>query len=159
MGKNLNAIGLDTEKSAALAAGLNDLLANYQIFYQNLRGFHWNIKGEKFFELHLKFEELYNDVILKIDEVAERILTLGSTPLHTFSDYLRTSEIRETKDLSDSTSTVEATLNSFKITIVKERVLLSTAQQFGDEGTATLMSDYISQQEKTVWMLSAYQNR
>ena len=159
MGKNLNAIGLDTEKSAALAAGLNDLLANYQIFYQNLRGFHWNIKGEKFFELHLKFEELYNDVILKIDEVAERILTLGSTPLHTFSDYLRTSEIRETKNLSDTTSTVEATLNSFKILIVKERVLLSTAQQFGDEGTATLMSDYISQQEKTVWMLSAYQNR
>lgn len=159
MGNNLNSIGLDTEKSAALAAGINDLLANYQIFYQNLRGFHWNIKGEKFFELHLKFEELYNDVILKIDEVAERILTLGSTPLHTFSDYLRTSEIRETKNLSDTTSTVEATLNSFKILIVKERVLLSTAQQFGDEGTATLMSDYISQQEKTVWMLSAYQNR
>lgn len=159
MEKNLNSIGLDPEKSAALAAGLNDLLANYQIFYQNLRGFHWNIKGEKFFELHLKFEEIYNDVILKIDEVAERILTLGSTPLHTFSDYLSTSEIREAKDISDSTSTVEATLNSFKILIVKERAMLSNAQQFGDEGTATLISDYISQQEKTVWMLSAYQNR
>jgi DNA-binding ferritin-like protein (oxidative damage protectant) len=159
MGKNLNAIGLDTEKSAALAAGLNDLLANYQIFYQNLRGFHWNIKGEKFFELHLKFEELYNDVILKIDEVAERILTLGLTPLHTFSDYLSTSEIREAKDISGSTSSVESTLNSYRILVVKERSLLKNAQEFGDEGTATLMSDYISQQEKTVWMLSAYQNR
>lgn len=159
MKKNINAIGLDVEKSTALAAGLKDLLANYQLFYQNLRGFHWNIKGEKFFELHLKFEELYNDVILKVDEIAERILTLGSTPLHTFSDYLAKSEIREEKNLSDSASTVESTLNSFKILIVKERAMLSNAQQFGDEGTATLMSDYISQQEKTVWMLSAYQNR
>lgn len=159
MKKNLNAIGLDTEKSAVLAAGLNDLLANYQLFYQNLRGFHWNIKGEKFFELHLKFEEIYNDVILKIDEIAERILTLGLTPLHTYSDYLVVSEIREAKDLNDSTSTVESTLAGFQVLIVKERALLKHAQEFGDEGTATLMSDYISQQEKTVWMLSAYQNR
>lgn len=159
MKKSLNAVGLDIEKSVALSAGLNDLLANYQIFYQNLRGFHWNIKGEKFFELHLKFEELYNDVILKIDEIAERILTLGLTPLHTYSDYLSVSEIRETKDLSDSGSTVELTLSSFQVLIVKERSLLKHAQEFGDEGTAALMSDYISQQEKTVWMLSAYQNR
>lgn len=78
---NLNAIGLDQQLSEQLAVKLNDLLANYSIFYQNTRGFHWNIKGEKFFELHLKFEELYNDLLLKIDEVAERILTLGHAPL------------------------------------------------------------------------------
>ena len=74
--ENLNSIGLDVKKSAELAAKLNTLLANYSIFYQNTRGYHWNIKGEKFFELHLKFEELYNDLFIKIDEVAERILTL-----------------------------------------------------------------------------------
>lgn len=158
MKKNLNAIGLDSEKSAALAEKLNDLLANYQVFYQNLRGFHWNIKGEKFFELHLKFEELYNDVILKIDEVAERILTLGATPLHAYSDYLATSDIKEVKDSSDAKSTVQETLSGFKTLVVKERSILKDAQDADDEGTAALMSDYLSQQEKTVWMLSAYSN-
>ena len=69
--------------------------ARYSIFYQNIRGYHWNIKGEKFFELHLKFEELYNDLFLKIDEVAERILTLGHTPTHNYTDYRATSKIKE----------------------------------------------------------------
>ncbi|MCZ2337827.1 MAG: DNA starvation/stationary phase protection protein, partial [Chitinophagales bacterium] len=78
----MNLIGLDDEKAGKLAAQLNELLADYMIFYQNTRGLHWNIKGDKFFELHVKFEELYNNIFLKIDEVAERVLTLGYTPLH-----------------------------------------------------------------------------
>ena len=69
MTQNLNQIGLDKTASSDLADKLNELLANYQIFYMNARGFHWNIKGEKFFELHLKFEELYNDSLIKIDEI------------------------------------------------------------------------------------------
>ena len=81
-----NLIGIDKEKAKELVIKLNDLLANYQLFYQNLRGLHWNIKGKEFFELHLKFEELYNDAVIKIDEIAERILTLEGEPLHTFSD-------------------------------------------------------------------------
>ena len=84
----LNQIGLDPQSSELLADKLNELLANYQLFYINTRGFHWNIKGEKFFELHAKFEELYNDLFLKIDEIAERILTLGHTPLHSYEDYM-----------------------------------------------------------------------
>ena len=80
--KTTNRIGLDIDKSAELAALLNDLLANYSIFYQNTRGYHWNIRGNKFFELHVKFEELYNDLFVKIDDVAERILTLGHVPRH-----------------------------------------------------------------------------
>ena len=83
-----NRIGLDAGKSKELAALLNDLLANYSILYQNTRGYHWNISGDKFFELHLKFEELYNDLFMKIDEVAERILTLGYVPAHKFTAYL-----------------------------------------------------------------------
>ena len=81
----LNRIGLDLTKSEELATLLNDLLANYSILYQNARGYHRNIKGDKFFELHVKFEELYNDLFQKIDEVAERILTLGQTPGHKFT--------------------------------------------------------------------------
>jgi starvation-inducible DNA-binding protein len=74
---NTNRIGLNTELSNSLVTELNTLLANYQLYYQNLRGFHWNIKGDAFFTLHLKFEELYGDAVLKIDEIAERCLRLG----------------------------------------------------------------------------------
>ena len=90
-----NIIGIDKEKANELSRELNDLLANYQLFYQNLRGLHWNIKGKEFFELHVKFEELYNDAVIKVDEIAERILTLEGEPLHTYSDYLQVAEIKE----------------------------------------------------------------
>lgn len=151
-----NQIGLNTEKSAKLAGELNTLLANYQMFYQNLRGFHWNIKGPAFFELHVKFEELYNDAIMKIDEIAERILTLGATPFHTYSDYMMNSSIQEAKNVNDSEGTVTTTLANFKTLLELERKILELAGDAGDEGTNSQMSDYITQQEKTIWMLSAY---
>lgn len=154
--KNLNAIGLNHKKSKELAENLNGLLANYTVFYQNVRGYHWNIKGDKFFELHLKFEELYNDLFIKIDEVAERILTLGHTPLHRFSDYKKISGIKESTEVSNGKKAVENILNSFKTIISFQRGLLDLSAKAGDEGTNALMSDYIRAQEKLVWMYSAF---
>ena len=154
--KNLNAIGLESIKAKKLAEKLNELLANYSIFYQNTRGYHWNIKGEKFFELHLKFEELYNDLLLKIDEVAERILTLGHIPDHNFSDYKKTATLKESNQVSNGIKAVGAILSSFQIIIILQRELLLLSEEAGDEGTNALMSDYIRMQEKLVWMYSAY---
>jgi starvation-inducible DNA-binding protein len=152
----LNAIGLNEAKTAELAEKLNVLLANYSIFYQNTRGFHWNIKGEKFFELHLKFEELYNDLLLKIDEVAERILTLGFAPEHNYSGYAQNSTIKESKKVSDGIEAVRQILESFKTVIILQREILSLSADANDEGTNALMSDYIRFQEKQVWMYSAF---
>ncbi|MEX0812250.1 MAG: DNA starvation/stationary phase protection protein [Chitinophagales bacterium] len=151
-----NLIGLDKGNAEKLANELNLLLANYQLYYQNLRGFHWNIKGDQFFELHAKFEELYTDAQTSIDEIAERILTLGVTPLHTFSSYLKVTKIEEQKDLSDGKSTVNATLEALQTIIAQEREIMELASKTNDEGTATLISDYITKQEKVVWMLGAY---
>lgn len=95
--KNNTQIGLDRKQSEALAIELNTLLANYQLYYQNTRGLHWNIKGKHFFELHVKFEEIYTDAQEKVDLIAERVLTLGFTPMHTFSDYLKHATIKEEK--------------------------------------------------------------
>jgi starvation-inducible DNA-binding protein len=152
----LNLIGLNTHQCDELALHLNELLANYSIFYQNLRGYHWNIRGEKFFELHLKFEELYNDIVIKIDEVAERILTLGHTPEHRYSKYLKLSDIEESKPENDGKSAVSDIIKAFGILLIKQRVILSLSEKAGDEGTNALMSDYIRAQEKLVWMFSAY---
>lgn len=157
--KKLNSIGLDTKKSQQLAEKLNELLSNYSIFYQNVRGFHWNIKGEKFFELHLKFEELYNDLLLKIDEVAERILTLGHAPNHRYSDYKKLAKISESSHVSDGLKAVGTVVDSFQVIISLQRELLTLSAEANDEGTNALMSDYIRAQEKLVWMYSAFLNK
>src|SRR5210317_1621759 len=121
---NINSIGLESSKAEYLSEKLNELLANYSIFYQNTRGYHWNIQGEKFFELHLKFEELYNDLLLKIDEVAERILTLGYSPNHKFTDYFKTSDIPESDEVVDGSKAIGEILEAFKILLTKQRHIL-----------------------------------
>ncbi|MBS3805149.1 MAG: DNA starvation/stationary phase protection protein, partial [Oleiphilaceae bacterium] len=141
-----NFIGLDTAKTEKLAENLNTLLSNYQIFYMNVRGYHWNIKGDNFFELHAKFEELYDDLLLKIDEVAERVLTLGHRPAHAYSTYIERSEVPERKDVQNGKEAVENIVESFAKLIRKQRDLLSLAGEADDEGTVALMSDYISEQ-------------
>ena len=153
-----NSIGLNTEKSKSLVASLNTLLSSYQIHYMNTRGFHWNIKGGNFFELHLKFEEIYNDLLLKVDEIAERILTIEGAPLHAYSDYADNTLIKEVKNVSDGETAIQALLDGFKVLISTQRTLLNEATDADDEGTASLMSDYIKEQEKLVWMLKAYLN-
>lgn len=153
---NLNSIGLDIQKSEKLAVKLNELLADYSIFYQNIRGYHWNIKGDKFFELHGKFQELYENLFIKIDEVAERIRTLGHTPNHKFSVYQQEAKIKESSEVSDGIKDVQDTLESFKIIITLQREILDLSADAEDEGTNALMSDYIRGQEKLVWMYSAY---
>jgi len=151
-----NRIGLDSDKSKQLAEKLNTLLASYQIFYMNVRGYHWNVRGSAFFELHLKFEEQYNDLLLKVHEIAERVLTLGHRPLHAFSAYLENSVIEEEINVTEGKLCVQGLLEGYRQLIHMQREVMELAQEAQDEGTATLMSDYITQQEKTVWMFSAW---
>lgn len=153
---SLNYIGLDAAKSAQLADKLNNLLATYSVFYINTRGYHWNIKGNDFFELHLKFEELYDDLKLKIDEIAERVATLGHTPLHSYTDYVKHSAVKETRDVTDGKTAVKHILDSFQHLLLQQRALLDLSDDAGDEGTNSLMSGYISQQEKLAWMYASY---
>ena len=99
--KTKNLIGLDSENAQQVVNLLNELLANYQIYYQNLRGFHWNVRGNRFFVLHAKFEELYNDAIEKVDEIAERILTLGGVPLHSYAAYTKVATLKAKENVTD----------------------------------------------------------
>ncbi|MCL9770071.1 DNA starvation/stationary phase protection protein [Flavobacterium sp. HXWNR69] len=152
----LNSLGFPVEQTNELIKELNGLLSNFQVYYQNLRGLHWNIRGKRFFDLHLKFEELYNDSQLKIDLIAERVLTLGGTPLHTFSDYVANSKLRVGKDISNDVEAIELILESLSILLQIERSILNKASEINDEGTNSMMSDFISEQEKTNWMLKAW---
>ena len=152
----VNRLGLPVKETEILVAELNILLANFQVYYQNLRGLHWNIRGKRFFDLHLKFEELYNDSQLKIDLIAERVLTLGGTPLHTFDDYTKNSKLTVGKNIHNDEEAINLILNSLSQLLKIERVILSQAAEINDEGTNSMMSDFISEQEKTIWMMSAW---
>lgn len=152
----LNSLGLPIEQSEELVKELNTLLSNFQIYYQNLRGLHWNIRGKRFFDLHVKFEELYNDSQLKIDLIAERVLTLGGIPLHTFSDYIANSELKVRKDISKDVEAIQLILDSLSVLLQLERGILNKSGVIDDEGTNSMMSDFIKEQEKTIWMLKAW---
>lgn len=152
----MNELGLPIEQTEGLIKELNTLLSNYQIYYQNLRGLHWNIKGKRFFDLHIKFEEFYNDSQIKIDLIAERILTLGGTPLHTFEDYIANSQLKVGKNISNDEEAVALVLQSISELLKIERIVLSNSGEINDEGTNSMMSDFISEQEKTIWMLKAW---
>lgn len=151
-----NAIGLNTEDANKISNSLNTLLASFQTYYQNLRGIHWNIKGKRFFELHVKFEELYNDANIKVDEIAERILTLGGMPLHTFEDYSKFSKVAVGKNITNDEASVQLIVDSLKSLLVLEREILNLSDEGDDEGTNALMSDFITEQEKTIWMMKAW---
>lgn len=135
---------------------LNKLLSDIQIFYMNTRGYHWNIKGDKFFVLHAKFEELYNDLAEKADEVAERILMLGGTPVHSYSKYIEQSDINESENKSTAEATVSEVVRGLGTLLRKEKEILEISSEAKDEGTVALMSDYISSQEKALWMYKSY---
>ncbi|GHV43910.1 DNA starvation/stationary phase protection protein [Bacteroidia bacterium] len=149
--KTTDYTGTKADDAVKTVNELQQLLADYQVFYTNLRGYHWNVKGQMFYALHAKFEELYDNAAEKVDEIAERILMLGGTPEHNFSDYLKKAQVKETVAVSNGNAMINNILDTLKYIIASERKIIEIA----DEGTAAMMSDYIREQEKTVWMLVA----
>ncbi len=152
----LNLLGLPVKQTEVLVIEMNILLANFQVYYQNLRGLHWNIRGKRFFDLHLKFEELYNDSQIKIDLIAERVLTLGGVPFHTFEDYISNNKLLIGKNIHNDEEAISLILSSLSHLLKIERNILNKSSEINDEGTNSMMSDFISEQEKTIWMMSAW---
>lgn len=151
-----NHLGLPEKETETLIFELNSLLANFQIYYQNLRGLHWNIRGKRFFDLHVKFEELYNDSQLKVDMIAERVLTLGGTPLHTFKDYIAKNTLNVGRDIHNDEKAINLIVDSLSKLLQLERKILLLSGKIDDEGTNSMMSDFIKEQEKTIWMMNAW---
>ncbi|MBI1315707.1 DNA starvation/stationary phase protection protein [bacterium] len=153
---NLVPPGLEPTHTQSLTQQLNTLLSGFQVYYQNVRGLHWNIRGRQFFELHLKFEELYTDTQLKIDQIAERILSLGGRPAHTFSAYLEHNTLQIGSDISGAEAAVHLVVDNLKGLIGVERTALEWAVKAGDDGTADLLTQFLGEQEKTLWMFNAW---
>jgi len=139
-----------------LITELNQLLSDTHIYYQNTRGFHWNIKGSNFFQLHAKFEELYTEALTNIDEIAERILTIGGSPSHTLETYLEQSNIKSVKDESNDRKIVETIVQNIKQLIDQENKVKEAAAAAGDSETEDMMIALVNSQEKTNWMFASW---
>lgn len=152
----MNYLNMQNENILPVAKELNQLLADYHVYYQKLRNFHWNIVGKNFFELHEKFEEMYVDARSKIDEIAERILTLQYHPISRYSRYLKIATISEESPFQTDSDMVYILLDDHKTLLTQMSTVIKKAEEAGDEGTIDLIGGYIASLEKTSWMLSAW---
>jgi starvation-inducible DNA-binding protein len=149
-------LNLDKEKTNNTVNELNILLADFHLYYQKLRNFHWNIVGKSFFDLHVKFEEMYDDTKLKVDEIAERILTLRYQPTSNLSEYLKLSNIKESKASLSDVDMIDTLIDDHTILLKQMKTVVDAAGKAGDEGTIDLIGAYIRELEKTTWMLDAW---
>ena len=154
--KTLDYLNLDVKKVSSVTSALQRLLADFQIHYMNLRGFHWNIQGHGFFILHGKFEEMYEDTARKVDELAERLSMLGTEPENRFSRYLEVARVNEVSGVSCASEAVDYILDVTRHFMAEERKLIDLAAEAHDDVTADLMTGYLKEQEKLVWMLVAF---
>lgn len=152
----MNYLNLDKKKTTATAKELNVLLADYHLYYQKLRNFHWNVVGKNFFDLHIKFEDMYEDAKMKVDEIAERILTLRFQPTSNLTDYLKMSNLKESPSNIKDMEMVTILLEDHGKLLIQMRNVVEKADAAGDEGTIDMIGGFIGHIEKVSWMLDAW---
>ena len=154
--KTENFKNMDTQTETKVVSKLNQLLINDQVHYQNLRLFHWNVKGPFFFVLHEKFEELYRDAAEKIDEVAERVLALEGIPKGSLKNIVAKAHVESHEEIMEANEMVEAIVTGHNILIGNLSEVIKAAEEAHDEGTIDLFTSYIQELEKENWMMKSY---
>lgn len=157
--KNNELLGLDPQDTKKVAKRLNQLLSDYHVYYINLRGVHWNLQAHHFFVLHEEFEELYNAAAETIDEIAERIITIGERPLHTMEEYVKQSTLKSKKDIAHPELAVDAVIEDQVEILKKLRDARAKADESGDVATVVMLEDFLVFIEKKIWMLNAWRQQ
>ena len=135
---------------------LNELVATWSVLYTKLHNYHWYVTGPSFFTLHAKFEELYNEVTLTLDEYAERILSLGTKPSATLKEHLSLSLIEEASNGETAEQMVQIIVDDFQKIMDALQKAMETAAESGDDRTEDLLNGTYQSLEKHSWMLKAF---
>lgn len=135
---------------------LNRQIANWSVLHMKLHNFHWNVKGPHFFTLHAKFEELYTEAAVHIDELAERLLALGGKPVATMSGCLQLASVKEVEENETAEQMVQSTVNDFNQMISELKAGMELAGSVNDETTEDMFLAIHSALEKHVWMLNSF---
>ncbi|MFT4417253.1 Dps family protein [Fredinandcohnia humi] len=142
--------------SSQLTEIVNKQIANWSVLYIKLHNYHWFVKGPQFFTLHVKFEELYNEAALHIDELAERLLALGGQPVATMKEILEVSSIREADGNENAEDMVSVISNDFSILTGELKEGMKIAEEADDETTGDMLLAIHQSLEKHVWMLQSF---
>ncbi|MBJ7900269.1 MAG: DNA starvation/stationary phase protection protein [Cyanobacteria bacterium RI_101] len=148
-------IGIPEAERLKIAEGLKKLLADTYTLYLQTHNFHWNVTGPQFRELHLMFEEQYNELALAVDEIAERIRSLDVVAPGTYKQFAQLSSIPEVDDIPSGTAMVDILTSGHEQIVKTCRQVLKLSQGADDESTTSLASDRMRVHEKTAWMLRA----
>ena len=146
-------IGIDEENRERVAKGLSRLLADTYTLYLKTHNFHWNVVGPRFRELHLMFEEQYTELATAVDDIAERIRTLGFAAPGTYREFHELTRVQEHVGLLDADGMLADLVTAQEATVTSARALLPLTQDAGDESSASLIADRLVVHEKAAWML------
>lgn len=146
-------IGISEQDRIRVANGLKKVLADSYTLYLQTHNFHWNVSGPQFRELHLMFEEHYTELAVAVDDIAERILTLGVKAPGTYKAFAELSSVQEVEGVPEATNMVSILTRSHEQVVRTCRDVLQVAQEANDESSVALISDRMRIHEKTAWML------
>lgn len=149
-------IGINEQDRHAVAQHLKNLLADSYTLYLQTHNFHWNVTGPMFSQLHLMFEEHYNELAIAVDEIAERIRSLDVAAPGTYKAFSELSSIAEVDGVPTAEEMVGLLTRGHEQVVKTCRNALAVAQQADDESSAALISDRMRVHEKTAWMLRAH---
>ncbi|HKI89609.1 MAG TPA: DNA starvation/stationary phase protection protein [Draconibacterium sp.] len=152
-------LGFANKDTAELTKEINLLIATYHVHYQKLRNFHWNVVGSDFFELHKKFEELYDFSKTNIDDLAERVRVFGEKPMARLDEYLNYSKISEPEDGLSPRQMVDEILTDFEILLTQMITVLDLANECGDVSTINLLNNVVNKTEKYYWMFNVWMDQ
>ncbi|MHA6260225.1 Dps family protein [Sporosarcina sp. CAU 1771] len=142
--------------SEKLVEEMNIQVATWSTMYAKLHNYHWYVKGHQFFTLHAKFEELYNEATVHMDEIAERILTLGGNPVATLKEHLEQSVVSEATGKEKTDDMVKTIVEDFDEIMKSLKSGMDEAAKIGDDMTEDLLNAVYQSIEKHQWMLNAF---
>ena len=149
-------LGYNQKGTKEIVDKINLLICNYHVHYQKLRNFHWNVTGHDFFDLHEKFEDMYNFTRENIDSLAERVRVFGARPTSRLEDYLKHSKIMEPKGSPSPEEMVTEILSDLETVLSQMMAVLEAANDAGDVSTIEMVQKIVQKTEKDYWMLTAW---
>jgi starvation-inducible DNA-binding protein len=146
--KNTYEVEYKRPEKAAIITPLNELLANYQIYFHKLRIFRWNVVGKDYFDLRNQLMNLQEKAGRNIDEIAERIRIYDQTPMSLLNEYIKTSGIKENQiNLSGYEMVIEI-LGDIMTLLEIQELCMSATVNLHDYGTETMLKNFIYETEK-----------
>ena len=145
--------GIPSEQRKVIAEGLSHVLADSYTLYLKTHNFHWNVTGPMFQTLHTMFEMQYTELATAVDEVAERIRSLGEPAPGSYAAFARLSSIDEAEGVPRAEEMIRQLVAGHEAVAKTARSVFPAAESGHDEVTADLLTQRMTVHEKTAWML------